>query len=278
MITFLLNRSNVITQYCEFVRERANVDVSIRYIEDCPDIEDEIMVFLLINPPTEEQKEAIKQCRVTKVVNQVGYTTCDRLMMLKMIAPKRIVQKDKFGFPGKYIIRKEIGHANLGNPALLETVDDYINWYMDNPEPCILQYYVDTSVDGVFWSGRIFKVGTNLYPYSICATSDWNTNHYVEDIKEFHQGEENFWKLPGYKDEPKFWREVSGIFHHTGVDMGMLDFSIGHDGKVVPWEVSTALGFEFIGGYNPDLKFEDLDETSKGMIEHTVEVLETLDV
>ena len=276
MITFLMNRSNVITQFVDMVIEQTELDIRKLYVDEKTPITEGVVVLFIINRPTQEEYGAVTKTlyKAPVVLNKLGVS--DRIGMLQNVDPHRIIHIPEF--PNDYLVRREYGHANLGNPTRIHTGEEYEQWVLENPRYHILQKFIDTrSEDGLYWSGRIFKIGDKFFPYSSCASSNWNTNHYTHDIVEFHQGKESLGKIPKFSHNPAFWYDVRRTFKYTGTEIGMLDFSVDDIGMLVPWEISAAVGFEYLGGYKSDLTYDQLNDQQKRMINATIQVLEMND-
>ena len=131
---------------------------------------------------------------------------------------------------GDYLIRKRTGHGNQSNPTKITIGSDYL-----------VQKFIDTSIDGKFYSGRIAVIGNEFYPMYSCSSSHWNTNVHAGYIETFRDDRECFSDLPNFTIKMyevfRLWR----LENH--LELGALDFSI-HNGRPMIWEAQTALAFE----------------------------------
>lgn len=141
-------------------------------------------------------------------------------------------------FGPKCLVRRPLGHKNDSHATLISSMDELYNWCSieQTSFDYLIEEFIDTSVDGVFYDGRVCKIGSVIIPEMTKWSKYWNPPHApIAYTKYFKKG--SIAPLEEATRRKLDLKEFFPYFQVLGSDIAALDFSVNHSGEIVPWEV-----------------------------------------
>ena len=103
----------------------------------------------------------------------------------------------------------------------------------DAQDLLIVEYCDTRDAEGKYWKHAAFRVGDSVFPHHIISNGRWVTKA-PSDLRPDRFDRENEWVRTRPHDGP-----VRRAFEKANIDYGRIDYAIGHDGRIVVWEINT---------------------------------------
>lgn len=188
-----------------------------------------------------------------------------------------------FGPP--YIARRDEGHQDFSNPEVIWKQSELEDWLIRednrmmgnlhiNPrnlapvgDRYVIEEFVDTSVEGIYHQARVTRIGDTIYPKQYqYAPKLWNPQ-----MASPEEGKVQLKGTIGPLANHFKMEDFLPYFDAFNSTICALDFSMDHQGRIVPWEIVTCFAIRFANRIELDPEDITDNQTILNAIAQTLE-------